>query len=142
SLERDAMRRCDAAAPARAVWCALAARLRADGAALRERFAAAARQTRDEFTAEIRAAAARLYDQLRRSPKTLAGLRAARATADVASIALAIKTGGLHLNDVLIAPAVFATTSLLTEGALGSYMRTVADDLKRRQQTHVRREFF
>jgi hypothetical protein len=140
SLERDAARRSDPATPGHAVWRALAKRLEEYADRLRAAFQTAARQQREDFTPVIHATANQLYETLRKKPAMLNTLRAARATTDVAAIALAIKTGGLGLNDLLFAPAMFALSSMLTEGALGSYMTRAANDLKKRQLEHVRTE--
>jgi hypothetical protein len=136
-LERDAARRCDPKMPGHAVWRALAKRLEQHDARLRARFQAAAQQQREEFAPVIQATANQLYETLQNRPAMLNTLRAARATTDVAAIALAIKTGGLGLNDLLFAPAMFALVSMLTEGALGTYMTRIAKDLKKRQLEHV-----
>jgi hypothetical protein len=140
-LERDAIRRGDAVTPEAGVWRALGERLGRDGTALRERFCAAGNASREQFAVQIHAAATQLYELLKARPALLNSLRAARATGDAASILLTIKTGGMHVNDLLLAPAMFAVMSLLTEGALGTYMRGVADDLKRRQDEHAKTYF-
>jgi hypothetical protein len=141
-LLREAVRATAAPSPAEGVWRALADRLERDQPRLRESFAARARAVRESFASQIHAAANRLFELLKERPALLAALRAARATTDLASIAFAIKTGGAHINDLLLAPATFAISSLLTEGALGGYMGRVRDDLKRRQLDHTRTELF
>jgi hypothetical protein len=138
SLERDAARRCDPATAGHAVWQAIARRLERQSADLRQSFESAARAQREDFAPVIHATATRLYDTLQRRPALLNTLRAARATTDLAAIAIAIKTGGLGINDLLFAPAMFALASMLTEGALGSYMSHIASDLKKQQMEHVR----
>jgi hypothetical protein len=137
SLERDAARHSDPTTPGHAVWRTLAQRLEQQQARLRTTFRTAAQQQREDFAPVIHAAANRLYEILRQKPALLNTLRAARATTDVASIALAIKLGGLGVNDLLFAPAMFALTSMLTEGVLGSYMSHIAKDLRKRQLEHV-----
>ncbi len=137
SLQRDAARKADRS-DAAAVWRAIAARLEQDRPALEARFTQAAEEHHQRMQREIHEAAGRLFEKLRERPALLGTLRAARVTADAASILLAIKTGGAHVNDLLFAPAMFGLTSMLTEGALGGYMRHVADDLKKRQLEHVR----
>lgn len=137
-LERDAARRSDPTTPGHAVWRALARRLEQHDARLRATFQAAAQEQREAFAPVIHATASRLYETLQKRPAMLNTLRAARVTTDVAAIALAIKTGGLGINDLLFAPAMFALTSMLTEGALGSYMLHIANDLKKRQLEHVK----
>lgn len=139
-LERDAARRCDPSNPGHAVWHALVARLERHSDRLRRTFQAAAEMQREEFAPQIQAAANRLYEALQEKPVVLNSLRVARATTDVASIALAIKAGGLNINDLLFAPAMFALASMLAEGALGTYMSHIANDLKKQQFEHVRKK--
>jgi len=141
-LERDVARRCDAQQPGCAVWRALGCRLEQQGDALRERLQAAARRHHESFAREIQAAANRLYEALRQNPALLNTLRAARATADVAALALAIKTGGTPIHELLFAPAMLALSSLLTEGALGAYLRSVESELKQRQLEQARAGLF
>lgn len=142
TLERDAARHCDPTTPGHAVWRAIARRLEQQAGRLRESFESAARAQREEFAPVVHATANQLYEMLQQRPAMLNTLRAARATADVAAIAIAIKTAGLGINDLLFAPAMFALTSMLTEGALGSYMSRIANDLKKRQLEHVRTRLF
>jgi len=137
-LQRDAFRRRDAAGAGAALWAALARRMDCEQETLREKLRRAARRHHLDFRKEVTAAAGRLYDMLRDRPALLNVLRTARVTTDVASIAIAIKTAGTPLNDVLFAPAMFAFTSMLTEGALGTYMRRVEDELRQTQFEHVR----
>ncbi len=86
---------------------------------------------------EIERAAHSLYRRLQEQPATLNGLRAARVSADAAAVVLAVKSGGLGAADLIIAPAMLSLTTMLTEGALGQYMQTVQDDLRRYQEKEV-----
>ena len=138
TLERDAARRCDPTAPGHAVWRAIAEHLEQQSARLRESFECAARAQREDFAPVIHTTANKLYEALQKRPRMLNTLRAARVTTDVAGIAIAIKSGGLVISDLLFAPAMFGLTSMLTEGALGSYMSHIANDLKQQQLEHVR----
>lgn len=140
SLRRDAARRESPSAPAGRVWRAISQRLELEESALRARFHAAARDFRARFEPEVVAAAGRLYQTLQHQPRMLHSLRAARATADAASILFAVKTGGFGVNELLLAPALFAVTSMLTEGALGTYMERVARDLKTKQLERLERD--
>lgn len=142
SVARDALRRCRESEEGAAAWQALSQRLEHDESLLREQFLARSADAQAAFAPEIRATADHLLCVLKQRPALLNTLRAARATTDVASIALAIKTGGSPVHDLLLAPAMFAFTSILTEGALGQYMGGVARDLRKRQLEHMRREFF
>lgn len=135
-LRRDAARRADA--DDAAVWAALSRKLEERAPSLTRTFEKALAEHCERSNAEIQRTAQELYDTLKKNPAALQGLRAARATADVAGIALAIKTGGAPMHDLLLAPALLAVTSLLTEGALSGYMRSVAARLKERLLADVR----
>ncbi|OED39197.1 hypothetical protein AB833_16840 [Chromatiales bacterium (ex Bugula neritina AB1)] len=87
--------------------------------------------------AEIERAARSLYRRLQEQPATLNSLRAARVSADAAAVVLAVKSGGLGAADLIIAPAMLSLTTMLTEGALGQYMQTVQNQLRRYQQREV-----
>lgn len=86
---------------------------------------------------ETERAARSLYTKLEEQPATLNSLRAARVGADAAAVVLAVKSGGLGAADLVIAPAVLSLTTMLTESALGQYMKKVQQDLKRYQQKSV-----
>ena len=85
------------------------------------------------FQPEIEIAANQLYQELGRHPSVLNSLRATRLTTDAAALAVALHTGGIGLHDFILAPAILSLTGLLTEGALGHYLKRVEVDLKRRQ---------
>lgn len=142
ALARDALRRAEPQLPGAAYWLALSRRLAGDHAALLEDFAAAAHRHHQTFQPEIEAAARRLYATLQEKPALLNALRAARVTTDAAAVALAVKTAGLGVNDLLFAPAMVALTSMLTEGAVGGYMNHVARDLRERQYAAVTAQVF
>ncbi len=142
ALGRDATRRAAAGTPATAFWRALGERLASAEPELAESFAAAARRHHDAFKPEVQAAADRLYARLRERPALLNTLRAARATTDAAAIALAVKTGGLGVQDLVFAPAMLSLTSMLTESALGTYMSQVAGELRERQYHAVAHGLF
>lgn len=138
SLIRTAVSNSQSPGAARGWWRALSEALMAGQTARREQFQAAVDAHCAATREEVRQAANELYAALQQRPAALNTLRTARATADVASIALAVKTGGLHLHDLLFAPAMLAFTSMLTEGALKGYMHTMESSLKRRQVENMR----
>jgi|GEM_PF-89639 len=142
SLERDAARRSDTTTPSGAVWRMIARRLEQQSTGLKKKLETAADKQRDSFKPVIHESADKLYEALRKKPALLNALRAARATTDLAAIGLAIKTAGLGINDLLFAPAMFALTSMLAEGALGTYMAHISADLKKRQLAHVNTTLF
>lgn len=142
TLARDVLRQADPAAPGARFWQALDRRLAEHREALEARFAAAVAAHVADFGAHIEASARRLLEALQGNPALLNTLRAARASADLGGVLLAIKTGGLGVNDLVIAPAMLSLTSLLTEGALGGYMRQEAARLRRQQFEALRRTVF
>ena len=87
---------------------------------------------------EIDRAAQSLYQNLQQQPATLNSLRAARVTADAAAVVLAVKSGGLGAVDLVVAPAMLSLTTLLTEGALGKYMKRIQKKLTAYQEKEVR----
>ncbi|WP_349431341.1 GTPase [Methylomarinum sp. Ch1-1] len=91
----------------------------------------------ENFQQDIEATAHRLYNKLLEQPMTLNALRATRVTTDATALALAIKTGGIGLHDLIITPAMLSVTSLLTESALGGYMNRQEAELKRHQLNTV-----
>lgn len=90
------------------------------------------------FGPQVEEAARNLYRRLQEMPATLNSLRAARASADAAGLALLFQTGGIGPHDFVLAPAMLSLTSLLAESALGRYMEIVAADLKRTQLKAVK----
>lgn len=138
-LERDVVRRCRPAGAETAFWSALEARLSARRDALRQSFEAAIQSHHAEMTRAVRDVANRLYAELQRQPARLAALRAGRLTIDLGTILLAVKTGGLSPLDAVWAPAAFALSSLLLEGATGLEMRHLDRGLRTRQAAAVER---
>ncbi|WP_031435651.1 GTPase [Methylomarinum vadi] len=85
------------------------------------------------FQQDVEATAHRLYNKLLEQPMTLNALRATRITTDATAMALAIKTGGIGVHDLLLTPAMLSVTSLLAESAIGSYMNKLEAELKQHQ---------
>ena len=137
-LQRDLARRSDPTAPGYRVWRAVAKRLREDEQRLRTAFSTALETHHAEVTREIQVVANELYGQLRRNPARLAALRGARATIDVGTLLVTVKTGGLSPFDAVWAPATFAFSSLLVEGFAGAQMAVASRGLKNRQRETVR----
>lgn len=109
---------------------------------IRAAAAVAVKEYQEDFEAEIEAAGRRLYQHLRQHPATLNSLRAARATTDVAAVVLAVKTGGIGVNDLILTPAMLSITSLLAEGAVGQYMKQIGKELREKQLEQVRERIF
>jgi GTPase SAR1 family protein len=122
-------------------WREIGGLFREDKPILLHRFEAAAQNYLRAFQPEIEKTARGLYDHLREHPAVLNGLRATRATTDAAALAVALHTGGIGVQDFIIAPAMLSLTSMLAEGALGRYMGKAADDLKQRQMAAVEKLF-
>jgi len=82
------------------------------------------------FEPHIEASAQELFEHLQEHPTTLNGLRAARVSTDAAAVVIALKTGGIGLNDLILTPAMLSFSTMLAEGAVGRYMKTVEEKLK------------
>ncbi len=122
-------------------WEQLDQRLRRVRPTLRTAFQGDAERYRADFEPRVKAAAQRLYTQLQEQPRLLNTLRATRVTTDAAGVALAVKSGGLAPADLILAPAMLAVTSLLTESALGRYLDRIKRELKARQKDEAARLF-
>jgi len=105
-----------------------------------QRAAAIASHVHD-FQPEIERTARQLHDKLREQPAVLNALRATRVTADAAALGLALHTGGIGVQDFIIAPAILSVTSLLAESALGHYLHKAEAELKERQYQETKRLF-
>lgn len=108
-------------------------------AALLGRFDLAAEHYVQDFKPEIEVTAKSLYAHLQDHPVVLNSLRATRVTTDAAALGVALHTGGIGIQDFVIAPAVLTMTSILTESALGHFMNRAQDQLKRKQREAVER---
>jgi len=67
-------------------------------------------------------------------------LRATRVTADAAMIAITLHTGGIGVQDLVIAPAMLSVTAMLTESAIGSYVHKAESELKQQQLQRVKQQ--
>ncbi len=104
------------------------------------RAAALARHV-ENFWPEIERTAHQLHDKLREQPAVLNGLRATRVTADAVALGLALHTGGIGVQDFIIAPAILSVTSLLAESALGHFLHRAEAELKERQFRETKKLF-
>ena len=95
-----------------------------------------------EFDQEIHDAAKELYSRLEDQPALLNSLRAARVTTDAAAVVFALHSGGISLNDFILAPAMLSLSTMLTESSVGQYMNTVKAKLKTQQYETVQRLLF
>ncbi len=96
----------------------------------------------EEFKVEIELAAQELYKNLENQPVTLNSLRAIRASAEATAVVLTVKSGGLSVNDIILAPAMLSITSMLTESAMGSYLDRIKAKLLRQQLDSVDKKLF
>lgn len=95
-----------------------------------------------DFQLQVEQTAQSLYQKLQEQPLTLNSLRATRFTTDAAAVALAVKTGGIGLHDLVITPAMLSMTSYLAESAIGSYVTRQEVALKRQQFNTVKEILF
>ncbi len=123
-------------------WKEMNAVMRSNRQEIMEGFGQAALVYHEDFQGEVEDIAQRLYRKLQDQPAVLNSLRATRLTTDSAAIALAIKTGGLGLQDLIITPLMLSVTSLLAESALGSYMGRLEMELKQKQLATVKQQLF
>lgn len=114
-------------------WQALERRYQAAYPRLIRSFEAQMQAYYQAFAPQVEKAAQKLYLRLKEMPVTLNGLRAARASADAAGLALIFHTGGIGPHDFVLAPTMLSLTSFLAESALGKVLESVAADLKRTQ---------
>ena len=125
-------------APATSWWQSVDRAFRSEVPTINQNYANASKLARVQFEPEIDKAANLLHEQLKTQPALLNTLRAARASADAAGVALAVKTGGLSPTDLIVAPVMLSLTTMLTESALGQYLTSVKNELKQRQKKHIR----
>ncbi len=123
-------------------WRQLNSMLRSRRQDVLQDFGAAAKNYHLSFQQDVESAAHSLYYKLQEQPMVLNSLRATRATADAAVIALTLQMGGIGLHDLVIAPAMLTVTSLLAESAVGGYMHKVEAELKQNQFNTVKRALF
>jgi hypothetical protein len=123
-------------------WKALNSVLRKDRTRLLDEFASAAQRYHIDFQQDVEHTAQQLYHQLQQQPMILNGLRATRVTADAVVIAITLHTGGIGVQDLVIAPAMLTVTSMLTESAIGSYMHKIENELKQQQLSTVKQNLF
>ena len=124
------------------LWRELSEELRHNRTAILNEFKHTTENYHQNFQQDVELAAQGLYAKLKEQPLVLNMLRATRITADAAVVALTLYTGGIGLHDLAIAPAMLMLTNLLTESAIGSYMKKVETDLKAQQLTTVKKQIF
>ncbi len=127
---------------AQPLWRDLSEQLRHHRAVILQEFNQAAENYHHTFQQDVEHAAQGLYHKLEEQPMVLNTLRATRVTADAAVLAITLYTGGIGLQDLVIAPAMLTLTNLLTESAIGSYMNKVESDLKAQQLASVKEHLF
>lgn len=123
-------------------WKACNGLLRQQRPLLLQGFSQAAKHYHLDFQKDVEKTAQSLYHKLQEQPFVLNGLRATRVTADAAAIAITLHTGGIGLHDLLLAPAMLAITTLLTESAIGGYLHKVEQELKQQQFNTVKQQLF
>lgn len=128
--------------PQSAWWKECGTLLRKQRQELLRDFSVAAKDYHLSFQLNVEDTAQALYHKLQEQPVVLNSLRATRVTADAAVIAITLHTGGIGVHDLVIAPAMLSITALLTESAIGGYMRKVEAQLKQQQLAAVRQALF
>ncbi len=141
-LAEEALRLAETEAEQENWWKNIARTLRDERPRLEQRFADAVKSYQAQFQPEIERSAHRLYEQLEQQPAMLNTLRTARVTTDAAAVVLAVKSGGLSIHDLVVAPAMLSLTSMLAESTLGHYMDRIAAELKQRQLEAVEKQLF
>ncbi len=139
-LAEESLRISETEAGQESWWKSIAHTLRNQRPDIEQHFTQAVDAYQKKFQPEIEHSAHRLYEQLEQQPATLNSLRAARVTADAAAVVLTVKSGGLSVHDLIIAPAMLSLTSMLAESTLGRYMDKIATELKQRQLNMVSME--
>lgn len=94
------------------------------------------------FEPQIAKTAEDVYQKIKTEPVTLNGLRAARASVDAAAVFFALKTGGIGAHDLFLTPAMLAFTTLMTESAVGHYLKKAEAQLKVKQVKSVEEIIF
>jgi GTPase SAR1 family protein len=123
-------------------WKALNTVLRTERTRLLTAFSEAAENYHIDFQHDVENTAEQLYRKLQQQPVVLNTLRATRVTADAAAIAITLHTGGIGVQDLVIAPAMLTITSMLTESAIGGYMNKMESELKQQQLQTVKQRLF
>ena len=118
-------------------WVELNRAYRSEVDAIRQRFPSAIDRYQQNFSPEIEKAADSIYTRLQDNPVVLNTLRATRLSADIAAVVVAIKTGTMGVSEALLTPAMLSVTSTLTEGAVGTYVGNVRNQLKDHQYSMV-----
>lgn len=118
-------------------WKGLAVLLRQERQKMLEHFEQQSEHYHENFKPAIQEAAQHLYLKLQEQPVLLNSLRTTRTTADAAVIAMTFYAGGIGIHDLLIAPAMLAVMSMLTESAIGSFVRKEELALKQQQKNQV-----
>ncbi|MEY2700914.1 MAG: hypothetical protein RIQ52_1669 [Pseudomonadota bacterium] len=119
------------------VWAKLLRRLKDEQPRLLLDFEKAGQLYHADFQKDIDATARQLFSRLQQHPALLNSLRATRAATDATALALTLHTGGIGIQDFILAPASLGITSYLTESVLGQYMHHAANQLRQRQQQAV-----
>ena len=141
-LHNSVIHHADEASTASAWWKNLEQAMQKNDAVLKEKIKQAIEAHKKSFAPEIERTANEWYEYLQEHPVTLNSLRTARISADAAAVVLAIKTGGVSLHDLALAPAFVAVTSFLTESAVGQQMKKTEARLKQKQQESLRKHLF
>lgn len=136
-ISNAAIKKCGTSENSQQWWKEISTLITLENQSLSDRYHRSVRDYQQQFQPEVKEAANRLYKKLEQQPATLNSLRATRITTDAAAVTVALKTGGIGIQDFVITPAVLALTSFLTESALGHYMSRIEAELKEKQLNAV-----
>lgn len=119
------------------LWDSLEARFRQCRLTIASRLDSGARQYEQLTKGRIEQTAQALYREMEKRPVVLHSLRAGRLGADVAAVALAIKSGGISVDDLVVAPALLAVIEGISQGSLQGYVQIE----KRKLRDQLREDF-
>jgi energy-coupling factor transporter ATP-binding protein EcfA2 len=100
---------------------------------LREKFEAGMRDFQAGQRDEIDATARAIYEDLEKSPNTLAALRGSKLALDVAAITGGIVMGGIGWTDLIIVPLAASVSQQLVEWLGAGYVELQRDNARQRQ---------
>lgn len=123
-------------------WRDTAQALRRDKSLLLSQYQQSVSAYHQSFQSQVQSAAQRLYERLQEQPLMLNSLRAMRISTDVGAVLLSIQAGGIGMHDLIIAPLALTVSSLMAEGAMGSYMQRVEAELRQQQLQTVEQQVF
>jgi len=122
------------------LWAQVAAGFETNlGGQLRERFETGLQGFQAGQRDEIDATARAIYEDLEKSPSTLAALRGSKLALDITAITGGLVMGGIGWSDLIIVPVAAAVSQQLVEWLGAGYVELQRDKARQRQQELVAR---